>query len=273
MTVATSSRPLLLPKHIPVQHYLAKDLNSKFGAFLLEGSTVDLRPDMSSILATAQTVTLTDRAARKLGRRENSIEVAVAPLPDARALRPVDKFLSKLGVPKGEVSSFYALDGRRRTPGRLVDRDVARLPANIRRQLGQLLTVEHEIASQDVSILRVSKRDSKVWFDLIKPQGVLSLHLSKLGSGQVADENDDEDVRESETYATDSNQDFAACYSECFSAVPDWLIAVVAGICGTCTAALAVAPEPTVLMITCGACVAAVGFVLVNCVLTCHEMI
>ena len=138
-------RPAIVPKRIPTEHYLTKDVKAKFGAFRLDGSNLDLRPDTASVLATAQTFDLDDRAAGRLGRRQNSVEAAVAPLPDANALEPVTEYLTKRGVPRGEHSTFYALDMRRRVPGKLVDREASRLPVRIRRQLGDLLTFEHEV--------------------------------------------------------------------------------------------------------------------------------
>lgn len=274
MTTPAIDRPLLLPKRISGQHYLAKNLRASFSDFKLEQTSFSLKPEMSGVIATAQTFDLSVQAARKLGRKTNSVEAALAPLRDVDALKPVQKLMVQWGVPDGDESAFYALEVRRRLSGKLVDRDSARLPANIRRQLGDLLSFEHEVVAQHAVIVRVTRRqDKRIWFDFMSQQGVWSLYTSRLGNGEVTDEGDDEDFRETEVHQADSNEDFAACYSECFNAVPGWMIAVVSATCASCTTALALAPEPTTLSITCGACVLAIGAVVGNCILTCHEML
>lgn len=279
MTAPTREHPALLPKRIPTKHYLAKDLTAKFSAYTLADSAIDLHPDSANVIAFAHTFDLSARATAKLGRRQNTIEAAVAPLRDASATQAVQKFLDARQVPKGEDGTFYALDVRRRLPGRLIGNDAIRLPSRIRHDLGELLTFEHEIGSAQSAILHVVRRKKKLWFDFIQPQGVLSVYWSKIGMGQVNDE-DDEDIRETETYPADPTQNFAACYSQCIDSVPDWAVGIVVATCGTCTAALGATLVPgiqpasvPVLITACVLCAAAVGGVIGNCMLTCHEML
>lgn len=272
MPVTATDLQVIVPKRISERHYLAKDLVATTSALDLGGKVINLKPDTSGLFAAANTFELSSRAAAKLGRQQNSVEIAVAPVRDAKAATAVAKFLDDRGVPAGEGSALFAVDLRRRVPGRLVGRDASRLPTRIRHDLGGLLAFEHQVAAQQVGVLQLVRRKKKLWFDLIVPTGVFSSSWSAIGTTSD-DDTDDQDIPDTATYPTDRSQDFAACYSRCIEGVPWWLTAVAVAACGGCTTILATVPEPGAVAFACGGCVAAIGIILGNCVLTCHEML
>ena len=77
----------------------------------------------------------------------------------------------------------------------------------------------------------------------------------------------------------DRSKDFALCYDACLKEIPDFLLTIASAVCGGCTATIVASLIPgaqpvsiPMLIVACSACAAAVGIILGNCLIQCHEM-
>jgi hypothetical protein len=274
------------PKRITAEHFLAKDLASKAQAFDLGGSpAIDLKPRINGAVAMTTTLPLSEAAARKLKRRANVIEAAVAPVEDAKSIDLLQAGLKKLKVPTAEDprSVFFALEVRRRVPGAVLGRDINRLPARVRNSFADLMSVKHEIAATERLVLQLSESGNKVRLVVAGPFGALTNYLPA-ATGKVVPEADDEHDEEGERevdehLGDDTTQDFAKCYSQCLKEVDPLVFALAGTVCTACglavSAGLVPGTQPVTipaLIIACSACAVVLGGIIGNCILTCHEM-
>jgi hypothetical protein len=273
---------VITPKQIQPQHFLAKELLKKSRSFNLARTTIDLKPTSENVAAAATTFKLSPQAARRLGRPENLIEAAAAPIEDAASIKAIRASLKSLNVPTAESPStaFYVLEARRRVPGQVLTRDLDRIPTRLRKEFGELVLLEHRTANEETLLLQFASDDKKAKVVIAGRFGAFTTYLSRATGSLAGDVDEDEDEREVEDHSVDSRQDFAQCYKGCMDEIPGWLLAVVGAACAACTGALALGTIPgtqpvtvPVLITACSACAVAVGIVLGNCLLTCHEML
>ena len=275
------------PKRITSQHFLVKDLASKAQGFDLgRGPAIDLKPTTSGAVAMATTLPLSDVAARKLKRSTNLIEAVVAPIEDASSVDSLRAGLKMLKVPTADDQRgvFFALEVRRRVPGGVVGRDITRLPLRVRNTFGDLLGVKHEIAGAEQLVLQLSAADNKVRLVVAGPFGALTNYLPR-ATGKVVitpDEDDEEDdAREVEEHLADEKrQDFAKCYSQCLKEVDPFILGLAGTVCTACGVAVGAGIIPGTqpvtipsMIIACSACIVALGVIVGNCILTCHELL
>jgi len=283
MPVLDSERLAIRPKRLPAEHYLTKDLATRTKKFNLAGKEIDLKVAPTSVVGAASALSLSPQQVRRLNRQENLVEAAAAPVEDNNAVRQLRETLRQMRVPTAEDrgSVFYALNLRRRVPGQIVGRDFGRLPRSIWTDLGSLLALEHKVADRQDVVLQFTHHEGKVRAVLAGRFGAFSNYLSGLTGDVDADVEDEDDEREVEEYPADpTRRDFAECYSKCMSEVPAWLITIAGAVCTACTGAIASNLIPgaqpvsvPATIVACSACAVAVGIVLGNCLLTCHEML
>lgn len=277
------------PSAIPDQnHFLAKATIDASRKFNLGGTRTTLNINAKDMVALANRFELSRRASEKLQREENLLECVTTGIDDESTTKSIRSYLKKVKVPD-EISTssrFFLVTARQRTPGKVTSREYARLPRRALEGLGDVLRVEHEIANSMNFLLGFAEDAARNILFLVIPEGKLGTYIVKPGMwmGMVPPQEEDPPPPEVKPYPDDPLQDFAGCYSQCVKEVPDWMLALVSGICGGCIAAIGVAtgtagvpgaPAITLpaLIAICSGCAVAVGAVLGNCLLTCHEML
>lgn len=260
------------PKIVHADFYLSKASEAAAGRFRLGGRPAKISLDRSSTRAAVVTrFELPRAAALKLGRKENLVECIATGIQNKSSVGRVHAYLKKLKVP----SEAYE-------KGQLFFVSVRRRKVDSKSPGAMLLSKQSDIAREDHFILGATKLGKEVNLALIPGIGMGAFIFPKLLIPlEFATDPEPEPEPEPEQYPdpeAPSTQDFALCYQNCISNVPDWLLAVTSGICGGCVTAIGVAVASEgiaipVLIAVCAACAVAVGVVLGNCLLTCHEML
>lgn len=268
------------PKYVSQALDISTATVSAARAFNLGGKPVqlglDIRPRQQ--MALVNKFDLDATTAKKLGRSENFVECVASSVTARQSRAELDRYLSGLRVPAylREHAQFYFISARRRKP------DDARSATT--------LSKKHEILAEEHFVLG-SVEEAKQLMLMIVPSGRRGVTVVKVGkllqalepepdtgdsSGSGSDSRSS-DSDGSMSYPDDPQQDFAVCYQNCLSNVPEWLLATVAGVCAGCvtligTVAIGGAVATPILIGVCVGCVVALGAVIGNCILTCHEM-
>jgi hypothetical protein len=271
--------------NIKVSSDLAKALGRLAAKFPLGGSEVKI--DLDSKLAPVGLVTeikLHAAAAARLGRQENVIECASAPLKmSAATRRRIYSYLKRVSVPQkvSDASTFFLVIVRRRDlrPGATGKFDLSK-KVPIANEVGFILGLTSD---QKKLIATVIHTDYYVR-GVRKKGGATIVTLPQCGSGSTTSGGDTADVGDSGAQTQpqpdpDNLQDFVKCYTDCLADVPPYLITLSAVACASCSTALIIAATTgggagitaLGLAIACTACAVAVGAILGNCLLNCVE--
>jgi hypothetical protein len=261
--------PLSGPKKISTSHFLSKAIVAEAKNFAPGGSRNPLVVDKKQQFAGVGQFTLNAKQKIKLGRANNLVESVVAGITDRSSVFRLTSHLAKLGVPEKTLNTtqFFFVTVRRRVPG------------NLKHAL--VVSKKHKVADTQSFVFGVTLTKTKaqpiisVLFN--RKKGAITLENGKIV--QALNSEDTGNTPDTVTsYPDDPTQDFAKCYSECLNNVPPWLLTVVSGICASCLTAVGVAIASEgiavpILILICVACVAMIGLVIGNCILTCHEML
>ena len=265
----------LQPKYISQNMSIARSTLSAAHLFDLGGKPVrlalDTRPRRQ--MAVANSLILDDRSARELRREENQVEAVASPIINRSSYSELDNYLTRLRVKElyRENTQFYFITARRR--------------AHEDGERPTILSGKHTIVAEEHFILGIVEEANNLMLMIIPSgnRGVTILDVSKLQKALNAESEEDSTNTSDDktvTYPDNQTQDFAVCYSECLSNVPPWLLVVVSGICAGCITMIGIATATggtdgvsiPLLVGVCSGCAAAIGAVLGNCLLTCHEM-
>ena len=269
------------PKYIHQNLDIARATQSAARLFNLGGKptrlTLDTRPRRQ--MALVNRFNLDESTSRKLGRGDTIVESIASPIIKRSSLAEINNYLTRLRVNEElrETANFYFVSARRR--------------AEENANSSTLLSGRHKIVKEAHIILGIVQQAGKLFWMIIPSGrgGVTVVDASSMTNALEEEPDKDDSSSDSShensenttmTYPDDPTQDFAVCYSECLSNVPAWIMTPVAGICGACVTMVGIAAATggsdtisvPVLAVVCTGCVAAVGAVLGNCVLMCHEM-
>lgn len=261
----------LQPKVLKTTHALSTGLSKTASRFDLGGQRVKLETEPSAACAgVVAQFKLRPKAATKLGRKENLVDCVTAPVRQS-SYPEITKYLEKVKVPKKHYANatFFVVSAQRRTP-KGTREDMILSARGVQVAKGEDFLLGIALIGEEFRLLLIPKGK----------KGAISIASSRLGQALHDDDDDGDtstDTTDTTTYPDDPTQDFAACYKDCMENVPEWLIAVVGGICTACVAAIgglaAGGVTAPVVIATCSVCAVAVGVVLGNCLLTCHEML
>jgi hypothetical protein len=263
------------PKYISAQVDIAAATLSAARTFNLGGNPVQLGLDTApkKQMGLVHRFELNASNAKKLGRKENILECISSGITSRSSRAEIDRYLRKLHVPDflREHAQFYLVSARRRTP-----KDS---------RFDTILSKKHEIVAEEHFILGLVEEAKQLKLMIIPSgkRGVVMMNTMKLMKALEPEDDDQKDNNTTSDTATsypdDRSQDFAVCYDGCMDEVPDWLKGVVTGVCASCLTLIAVAAVPggqvaaPLLIGACAGCVLAIGSVIGNCILTCHEML
>jgi hypothetical protein len=266
MPLALGSFPLI--GHVKPDHYLAQVNFKAAKQFSLGSNPISINLDRTNQAAASMLIPLSPKAVSKLGRSEDAIEGIANGITSRTALGNINTYLTQLKFPQKarQESQFFFVTARRKNTSSsdeafALDKDVG---SSAERQF----------------ILGFYEESKNLMLSIILPNrhGALTLYMPALTSLLDVNRHQSSGDTKVDSYADDPAQDFAGCYSECLSTAPDWLTGVVTAFCGGCVATLALAAasvgvSTAVTIAVCASCAVAVGIVLGNCLLTCHEML
>jgi hypothetical protein len=262
------------PKSIPASHFLSKATKKAASSFALGDKTISLDIDPHTPQAAiVNEFKLSAAASRSLGRSVNVIEgVASAITAGSNAENEIKTYLTRVKTPANITnnSSFYFVTVRSRNTAVVVN-PIDYLDLNKR-----LPTARTQ--NFILGLHRNSKKQLVV--TLLHPTYKLAGKKRKGGATIVTFPLTDNTSAAQQPPSTaaqpdpDNTQDFAACYSSCLNNIPPFLLALAGAVCTTCAAAIATTPiSAPALAVACSACAIAIGIVLGNCLLNCHEML
>jgi hypothetical protein len=281
MSTVESQLGRFCPVELKASNDLAKALARLGSKFPLGGSEVNI--ELAAKRPACGLITefrLGARAAARLGRKENLLECAAAPVNMAAATkRRIQSYLQRVKVPRkvSESSTYFLVIVRRR--------DLAPGAAG-RYDLGKKVPIANEVGF----ILGLAIEDKKMIATIIhtdyyvkgvrRKGGVTLVNLPRSGSEAAAGTGGSGAEAQPQP-DPDNTQDFAQCYLECLRSIPPFLITIYVVACTSCSIALAVAAASgggagvTVagMVIACTACVAVVGAILADCLLDCLEVL
>jgi hypothetical protein len=273
----------LLPKTIPPTHFFSQVLEQAANTFDVNGKQLQLRL-VNSKAAAVHRFALPPAAATKLGRKDSVVEAVASGIdPSSPAIQDIRSYLTRIKVPRDIATNsslfFVSLRRRDETRAGVTSGDILHVSKRVAtanennfvlglavNATGHLVaTILHPdfhwaAPSHTGLIPRPAKKKGGGF--------VLTLPLASEGATSppppVVEDKPD----------PDNTQDFAACYGSCMANVPGWMLVVATAACGTCTATIAAAElAAPALAVACTACALAVGLVLGNCLLQCHEML
>jgi hypothetical protein len=214
---------------------------------------------------------LSAAAARNLGRNVNVTEGVVSKIPpNSHTVKEIKTYLTRVKTPANITnnSHFYFVTVRSR------DTATAATPADYLNLNKQLPSAR---AQNFILGLHINSEKQLV-ATIVHPNYKLGRKLRKGGVTIVTLLSTDKDaVQQPPSVAAqpdpDNNQDFAACYASCMASIPPFLLVLAGAVCGSCAFAIGTVPiSGPVIAVACLACAGAIGIILGNCFLTCHEM-
>ncbi len=282
MSTLKSQAGRFCPVEIKASSSLAKALGRLAGKFSLGGGKVNIGLDPK--LAPCAVITefkLGAAAAAKLGRQENLLECAAAPVNMvATTKRQIQSYLQRVKVPRkvSDASTYFLVIVRRRDlpPG-----SVGRFDPGKKFPIGNEVGFILGLAADDKKMIATIIHSDYYVRGVRKKGGATVVTLPRCGSGADTGGGGGSDTQAQPQPDPDNTQDFAQCYLDCIADIPPYLITLAAVACATCTVALAVAASTgggagvtaVGLVIACAACAVVVGAILGNCLLTCLEML
>lgn len=264
------------PKTITATHFVAKAQAKTAESFDLGGKNISINLDPKrSKAAIVNQFKLSPAAARKLGRSENVVEgVASAIDPASKTLKEVRTYLTKVRVPDAIVKegTFYFVSLRRRDVAQagVLSADILHVSKRV-----PIATEQHFILGLSVDtktrlVATIVHPDYLGRTGKKKRGGITVVKIPTILQAGTAEQ---PPVAES-LPDPDDTQDFAACYSACLKDGSPVVLALAGVVCTACGLALAsVVLAPEAIATVCVACAVALGLVLGNCLLTCHEML
>jgi hypothetical protein len=266
------------PNNIAKTHPLAMATTAAAASFALGAQTISVKINKKTPpAAIVNKFELSAAAAKKLNRSDNVIE-GIASAIQATTVQVVKTYLARVNVPVNiaNKSQFYFVSIRRR------DTASAATPAE-----ALVLSNRFPSAGKQNFILGLSQDKGKnLIAALVHPSYQKGGKLWKGGVTVVTIPPAGSSGTQSPPAATphpdpDNTQDFAACYSACMQQIPPFLLALAGGVCSTCGATIALAAGTVggggitagAVAVACVACAVAIGIVLGNCLLNCHEML
>ncbi|MBD1847491.1 hypothetical protein H6F89_29645 [Cyanobacteria bacterium FACHB-63] len=240
-----------------------------------------LKLDTERAFGIVRSFKLSSASAQRLKRTEQVVECAALPISDEDSIKAIREHMRQVKVPAvaiGRNTSFFFIRAAQR---QVVD------PATV-----LLLSKPHKILAEQNFILALTNGGRGLDFSplllfplqlkngrRVKSKSGSWLFLPGFGASQAAD-NPEPPPPPQPVPSDDTTKDFAACYGSCMKEVPDWLLGIIGGFCTACTGAIAASLVPgaqpvsvPVLVAACAGCGVAVGVVLGNCLLQCHEML
>jgi len=276
----------LTPTSIAASHFLAKATTKAAASFALGRETISVQLDPEVPRAASVTdFELPTAAANKLRRSDNVIEaVSSAIRTGSNTVTKLKKFLATVNVPVNiaDNSQFYFMSVRRRDVPNATSADALnlskRLPCASDQHFILGLSVDSKknlIATIVLPSSKIRGKSTKGGASVVKfPRfferrpGVPEAPPVETGPFVPAPEPPGEPAE-----APDNTQDFADCYAKCMANIPGFLLTLAGAVCASCAATIAAAGAAGAIVLACAACAVAIGIILGNCLLTCHEML
>ena len=285
MTTLESQAGRFCSVEIKASSPLAKALDKLAGKFPLGGGEVNIRLDPK--LAPCALITefkLGAAAAAKLGRQENLLECAAAPVNmSAATKRRIQSYLKRVKVPRkiSEASTYFLVIVRRRDlPPGAAGRFDLKKKVPTANEVGFILGLAGDDKKKGKMVATIIHSDYYVK-GVRKKGGVTVVLLPRPGSEGEAGGSGGGGAQAQPQPDPDNTQDFAQCYLDCLADIPPFLITLYLVACTTCSVALAIAASTgggagvtaAGLVIACTACAVVVGAILGNCLLNCQELL
>jgi hypothetical protein len=272
----------LSPKTITPTHFLSQALTQAANTFELGGKQLQLGL-INSKAAAVHRFALPPATATKLGRKDSVVEAVASGIdPRSPAIREIRSYLTRIKVNSdiATKSSLFFVSLRRRDETRagVTSGDILHVSKQFATANENSFVLGLALNATGHLVATILHPD----FHWARPQTggsprppkkkgggfVLTFPLSSEGATSpplpvVEDKPDPENT-----------QDFAACYGSCMANVPAWMLAIASGTCAACIAAISAATlAAPAIAVACTACALAVGLLLGNCLLECHEML